>query len=253
LRGSLVAKAARWRRPSGFTLVELLVVIGIIVLLLAISVPIATRLTAGNRAMSCESHLHKIHQAIRMYRLDEGSFPPYVYDPNTNQVVGRGLLALLDTGHLTARSTLRCPLDDRDYTAEILTYAAPGFGYDADDPLSYQWIDPDGAVAGATPAFKYLTSRNIPDTDPDYDRVPAHSRGPTYQPDDTTVLTWCQFHQKVLTEGGRAQCMALFYDGRVDRLDVDLLYSGDTGTSPPEECWRVRPGQTGWSGGAPVY
>lgn len=253
MRGSLVTRAAHWKPTSGFTLVELLVVIGIIVLLLAISIPIATRLTAGNRAMSCETHLHKIHQALRMYRLDEGSFPPYVYDPSTSQVLGRGLLALMDTGYITARSTLRCPLDDLDYSSEVSLYAPPGFGYDATDPLSYQWIDPDAAVAGPTPAFKYLTSRNIPDTDPDYNRVPAHSRGPTYQPDDSAAMTWCQFHEKVLTEGGRGQYMVLFYDGRVGKLDADLLRNGDVSTSPPEECWRVWPSQTGWSSGAPVY
>lgn len=246
-------RVTRASHPAGFTLVELLVVIGIIVILLAISVPIATRLTSGNRAMSCGSHLHKIHQAIRMYRLDEGGFPPYSYDVATSSIHGRGLLALLDTGHLRARSTLRCPLDDTDYSAEVSLYVPPIYAYGADDPLSYQWIDPDAVVAGQIPAFKYLSDRGIPDTDPDYERVPAHFRGPTFQPDDTTVLTWCHFHEKVITEGGRGQYLALFYDGRAERTDADLFRSGDPSTAPPEEAWRVRPGQTGWSSGAPVY
>ena len=81
-----MTRVSRETTRAGFTLVELLVVIGIIVILLAISIPIATRLTAGNRAMSCESHMHKIHQALRMYRLDEGAFPPYIYNPSTNEI-----------------------------------------------------------------------------------------------------------------------------------------------------------------------
>jgi len=233
------------------------VVIGIIVILLAISIPIATRLTAGNRAMSCESHMHKIHQALRMYRLDEGAFPPYIYDPATNEIHGRGLLALLDTGYISARSTLRCPLDDTDYSQTSVIVPAI-YDYGPEDPLSYQFEDADAlaVVPGTTnpmPAFRYQSDRGIPDTDPDYERFPAHFRGPTFQPDDTTVLTWCGFHEKVLTEGGRGQYLVLFYDGRVKKLDADLLRNGDPTTAPPEEAWRIRPGQTGWSGGVPQY
>jgi len=243
-------------RRQGFTLVEILVVIGIIVILLAITVPVAMRLTAGNRVMACEGNMHRLYQALKMYRLDEGGFPPYTYTPATNTIHGRGLLTLADLGYLKSTHSLRCPLDDADYAVGYgpsdFVIDAP-YAYTADDPLSYQWIDPDAVTATAIPPFKYLTDRGVAPADRDFDRIPKHGQGSLYQPDDTTLLTYCQFHRKTITEGGRPQYLALFYDGRVDRVDERVFRSGDTSTTPPEEAWRVFPDQTDWSGGAPVY
>lgn len=243
-------------RDRGFTLVELLVVIGIIVILLGISVPIGLRLQAGSRLMGCESNMHKIHQALRLYRLDEGGFPPYWFEPATNTIHGRGLLALHDLGYIKMDRILRCPMDNGDYP--------PGYGpadftidapvlYDAEDPLSYQWIDPDAVGASGIPAFRYLSRRAAPPGDRDADRVPWDGRGTLYQPDDTTLLTYCPFHRKTIARGGHGQYLVLFYDGRVQQMDEALFRSGDPTTTPPEEAWRVWPGQTGWNNGAPVY
>jgi prepilin-type N-terminal cleavage/methylation domain-containing protein len=241
---------------QGFTLIELLVVIGIIVILLAITVPIGMRLQAGNRLMACESNMHRLQQVMRMYRLDEGGFPPYWFEPGTNTIHGRGLLALKDLGYMKSDRVLECPMDSRDYP--------PGYGptdftidapvpYDAEDPLSYQWIDPDAVTATNIPAFRYETRRGVGAGDRDANRMPRDGQGTLYQPDDTTVLTYCPFHRKTITKGGRPQYLVLFYDGRVDQMDEALFRAGDTSTTPPEEAWRVWPGQTDWNSGAPAY
>jgi len=236
---------------SGFTLVELVVVIGIIVLLFAIMIPIASRLVAGQRFQGCEMRLNKIGHALRMYRLDEGGFPPY--EVVNGKIRGRGLLALLDTGYLRSPDTLRCPSDDRDYASECTQYGTAAFGYGPKDPISYMWIDPGAGHVASLPAFKYLSDRQVAVGDRDYDRVPYAGRGSAYQPDDTTVLTWCNYHQGVITEGGKGQYLVLFYDGHIERLNASLLRSGDVSTTPPEEAWRVWPGQRGWSNGQPTY
>ncbi len=237
----------------GYTLVELLVVIGIIVILLGITVPIGMRLQAGNRLMGCESNLHRIHQALRMYRLDEGGFPPYWYEPGANTLHGRGLLPLLDLRYIQTPRILECPLDnhdDYDLTSVVID-ASPA--YDEEDPLSYQlWDTNDVAVAGALP-LQYSTDRGLATTDRDYDRVPRDGQGTLFQPDDTTVLTYCTRHRKTITKAGRPQYLVLFYDGRIEQMDEDLFRDGDVSTTPPEEGWRVWPGQTGWSSGAPLY
>jgi len=241
---------------QGFTLVELLVVISIIVILLGITVPIGMRLQFGNRLMGCEANMHRIHQALRMYRLDAGGFPPYWFEPATNTIHGRGLLALHDQGYLKSWRILECPMDIREYPtgfapADFVIDASPLF--DAEDSLSYQWIDPDAVTATNVPAFKYLSDRGVPPVDPDSDRIPHDGMGTLYQPDDTTLLTYCPLHRKTITKGGRPQYLALFYDGRVDQMDEDLFRAGDPSSVPPEEAWRVWPGQTGWNSGAPLY
>jgi len=239
-------------RQRGYTLIELLVVIGIIVILLGITVPIGMRLQAGNRLMGCESNLRKIHQALRMYRLDEGGFPPYTYDPATNTIQGRGLLALLDLGYIKTPRILECPLDTHEHDLTTVTIDAYP-AYDNEDPLSYQWIDPDAVTANNIPAFRYLTDRGAGAGDRDIDRIPHDGRGTLYQPDDTTLLTYCSQHRKTITKGGQPQYLALFYDGRVEQMNEDLFRNGDPSALPPEEAWRVWPGQTGWNSGAPLY
>lgn len=127
------------RRNGGFSLTELVVVIGIGALITAISFPAAKTLTAGNRMMTCASRLQNIGQAMKLYRMDEGAPPPYypepdgggswrwapapprpdnwqpyVFNPATMydwEFTSPGLLALLDAGYLRSESALNCPAD----------------------------------------------------------------------------------------------------------------------------------------------
>jgi type II secretion system protein G len=62
-------------KRKGFTLVELLVVIGIIGILLAIVIPVYGRAKERARQTQCQSYLHSIAMAIRMYRDDWGAYP----------------------------------------------------------------------------------------------------------------------------------------------------------------------------------
>lgn len=61
---------------AGFTLVELLVVIGIIVLLIAILMPALGRVQAQARMVQCQSNLRQIGQGISMYTVANKGFLP---------------------------------------------------------------------------------------------------------------------------------------------------------------------------------
>jgi len=102
-------------RHKGFTLVELLIVIAIITLLIAIALPIMTRVREKARQTACMGNLHSIQLAIRMYRIDEGAYPG-PYDP----VSGRGGMNALYPQYLESRNALICP-SDRTNTQRYVT------------------------------------------------------------------------------------------------------------------------------------
>lgn len=69
------------RKTRGFTLVELLVVIGIIGLLAAIITPVVMQSLTKARNAAIKAEIDMLHMAIMNYKNEYGSFPP-CYAPN---------------------------------------------------------------------------------------------------------------------------------------------------------------------------
>ena len=72
----MTAKPSPRRRAAAFTLVELLVVIGIIAILVAILMPALSRAKESARRVQCLSNLRQLGMAVMMYTQDnKGRFP----------------------------------------------------------------------------------------------------------------------------------------------------------------------------------
>ena len=221
-----------------------MVVIGIAALLTAMIVPIGKSLREGNRMMTCGVHLHAIHEAIRMYYLDERGVPPYHLGPGDNpsqpstEPEGPGLMALYDCGYIRRKLFLHCPSH---------------IGIGTDNPRyfqSYQMRDPLAKYSTSNPLsmltqHKYLPYRGCDDpTDPDYRRQLCPGVGtqpvynPTWHPDDSTIVCWCDKHQTTFTRGGVGQYHVLYWSGEVKVQPMTLFQDPSVG---PAEAWRVRP------------
>jgi len=111
-------KTLRPRRPcsiAGFTLVELLVVIGIIALLIAILMPALNSARRQARTLQCASNIRQICLAIFNYAaMNRGNFPPNSTALNQFWYSSDKLGAYLPTGNTEVRGpAVTCP-DDAD-------------------------------------------------------------------------------------------------------------------------------------------
>jgi prepilin-type processing-associated H-X9-DG protein/prepilin-type N-terminal cleavage/methylation domain-containing protein len=140
-------------RFAGFTLVELLVVIGIIAVLIGILLPALNRARQQANLVTCETHLRQIGQALNIYVDDyQGLLPPgYWYYPNSKGVYdgsGIGDWSTALTNELSSRL-------GGSYQAQTKTQGAASFNRGI-------FLDVDVAQTGSAPLHYSCHPRLMP-------------------------------------------------------------------------------------------
>jgi prepilin-type N-terminal cleavage/methylation domain-containing protein/prepilin-type processing-associated H-X9-DG protein len=135
----------------GFTLVELLVVIGIIALLIAILMPALSAANAHAKTLKCASNLHAIGHAMQQYANDYKGKIPRGYNYDAGYLRGHILWAEAICKYLNRPIEVRDLSQARDgvlaqHFGRMEVYQCPVFPNDA-QPLDYvanSWIGGTG-------------------------------------------------------------------------------------------------------------
>ncbi len=100
-------------RNKGFTLIELIVTMGIIGILAGIGVVTVSKIRATSQQTTCVSNLRNISQGLQMYYNDYMSFPEDGYPDDGNDIYP---LSTDLAGYINNKSTFVCP-EDKDTTS----------------------------------------------------------------------------------------------------------------------------------------
>lgn len=140
MRSTLTRKSIRASRASAFTLVELLVAIGIIAVLAALLFPTAASMRERSQGAGCLQNLRKIGQGINQYTAENGGFfPPHWGETANNTLTWYGFIAPYVNGwdgNLTTPmgKEFFCPADLRfrngqTYTSTSANCVGMSYGY----------------------------------------------------------------------------------------------------------------------------
>jgi len=149
----------------GFTILELIIVLVIIVVLTGITLPVYIVAREQQRRLTCSAYLQQVYTALRQYQDDEQGFPPAYRPGGPGGADGGALATMLQPGQRQLRNPLRCP-DDRVASGEVgrgySTYSEY-YNYWGWDAEGLPYTDPND------PAPKKI---DVPPLDPAY-RNPA--------------------------------------------------------------------------------
>lgn len=270
---SIASPATARIRQAGFTLVELLVVIGIIALLISILLPALNRARQSMLTVSCASNLRQVMMGLNMYAQDNQGSLPYSYglEPNGRPYFWSSKLVAGGTRYLGEPKILICPdrlsmqapvwanyvqrtmNDPETYYADswgnaygYISYAASRFGamplyYDAPDPAvpakTYKPIKLGVTGIDATQFIILTESMEVPNT---------HQLYGTYWTSPMYMNYYGYNMQQWMHVNGVSN--TAFLDGHVAGVKAEELR-----WNPTTNYWATNASDFNWQKGPPWY
>lgn len=113
----------RNRRRSAFSLVELLVTLGIIAALISILLPALARARRTARSVSCKAKLEQLGAAMQMYlNQNKGHYPQAPALPSVNPNNYPTIPTCLANDVSNSNDAFQCPADDDVFPTEGISY-----------------------------------------------------------------------------------------------------------------------------------
>ncbi len=237
-------KAAVARR-GGFTLVELLVVIGIIALLIGILLPALNKAREQANAAKCMSNLHQIGLAMMNYCNDNaGIWVPGVYCPTNGSTSSTGdtwAAILLSQKYLPQQNLGTVP-PPVGATLPQSVLACPNGSVYVND-IQNSTILPSGTVFATTYGVNTIYGESPPNADgSEYNFTPMKA---VYIPETgvstSSIPQQCQLFRHYTDFGFHPSDLVLIYDGNwMDAVDGPYFSGGEPtyefrhgGSEPP--------------------
>ncbi len=202
------------RARLGFTLTELLVVIGIIALLMALGLPAAAKARSAALRLKCAAQLNELSKAFQGYLNDSKGRVPYVNplpDQSPTRFDGPPIWNAFDTYLRNNRVVWSCPSDrainvGNEFPADKDTYAS-AFG------LSYEYNFWMNSAHGGKPFREALT-----DAEQKF----------AVMPDEFRIFNdFTHFHGKAGTTGNMNFLFADWHVGDLGGADGVKIFSQD--------------------------
>jgi len=260
----------KWDNPQGFTMVEMLVVIGIIAVLVAIIFPVFTTAREKARQARCRVNLMQLVTQLKVYRTDYGMYPPPPVYIGTRY---EGGFSSLYPDYIQDKNLLICPDDqdvkvlgkeakDRvyssyngvatdpangDWTLTSVLYNYYGYTYVVGTDQGYsdgfEVVPADviypGAVPGWMDDWTGYDGNLVPDW-LEYDGLSWQHfpRLANVHAPDNTIVTHCICHRDFYS-AGREQDIIVRLSGETDTAEVGAM--GERAATPTDPIEEVAP------------
>ncbi|MFP4057631.1 MAG: Tfp pilus assembly protein FimT/FimU [Candidatus Brocadiia bacterium] len=154
-------------RGTGFTLVELLVVIGIIALLAAILLPVLAKATAAARSARCKNRLGNLFKGIRLYFVNFEEYYPLAWNTASAQADLGGVVYHRFEVHKQSDSNFNPQVTQRDID---LAGSMPSAAKQKFQLTGEQWTDPATGYTNDYFAPELVFKLSDPVSEPEYDK-----------------------------------------------------------------------------------